>query len=446
MRRIALSLLLIVMLLPLSRAGSGRTEYIVTLKPGQSITAVNKDAGTQTVRGIAGTSIYLVSRASDDDDGHDDDHGSDSSDKVLKKIKGHNAVESAEANGRIKLNAASDDDSSGLRLNQALSDLLDGDTRTSFYGTSVLRAYSNQPALDITRISAVRGISTGAATRVAYIDTGVDMDHPALKPWLETGVDLVSRNSVSEMDGLGQAMSDLLDHAMSDLLDDRFIFFLNRLGSDSSMPSAFGHGTMVAGLIHVAAPQARIYPIKAFDAWGYTSMFQIVEGVYAAINADADVLNMSFSTEQDSGAFHKALDSARAAGISLVAAVGNEGRDARNLYPAAYTGVYGVAATDLNDKATSFTNYGKSVAVTAPGAFVISTAPGGRYAVAWGTSFSSPLVAGSIALLNSSKGHGQADGAAIVNTADSIDARNPGFEGKLGKGRINLQQALKVRQ
>jgi hypothetical protein len=68
--------------------------------------------------------------------------------------------------------------------------------------------------------------------------------------------------------------------------------------------------------------------------------------------------------------------------------------------------------------------------------------PGGKYAAAWGTSFSAPMVAGEIALLASSRSQGNSDSALIVNTVDSIDALNPGFAGMLGKGRINALRAL----
>ncbi len=434
MRRLLYCFCGILLLLTVSRAGSHPADLIVTLKAGQGIGNLNRENGTQTIGRIENTSIYLLRIDEDDDD----------AEKVLKKIKRDKRVESAEFNTRIRLSAGAVPSNLSASLVQSAMDLLDGNARTTFYGTNVLRAYADQPALDLTRINQVRTLSAGAATRVAYIDTGVDPDHPALKPWVEAGVDLVRGRSASEMDGLGQSMMDLLEQSCMDVLDGRFDFILNRLAGASSFPGAFGHGTMVAGLIHIAAPQARIYPIKAFDAAGTTSMFLLVRGVYAAIDADADVLNMSFSTQEDSEAFHKAVDVARAAAIQLVAAVGNEGRDAQGRYPAGYTGVYGVAATDLDDKVASFSNYGKDVSVTAPGAFVVSTAPGGHYAIGWGTSFSAPLVAGSMALLASTRARGQSDGTLVINNADSVDAKNPGFEKKLGKGRINLQRAFKV--
>ena len=152
---------------------------------------------------------------------------------------------------------------------------------------------------------------------------------------------------------------------------------------------------------------------------------------------------MSFSTSEYSVTLRKAIAAASAADISIVASVGNDGESVSNIYPASFAGVIGTGATDFNDHVAGFSNYGKPVSVVATGAFVISTVPGGRYAAAWGTSFSAPLVSGALAVLASTRGYGHSDPSVIVNTADSIDGLNPGFEKQLGKGRINIRRALK---
>jgi subtilisin family serine protease len=436
--------LILILALPLvlSRADSDEQEYIVVLKDGQSITAINKAHGTRTIDTIPNTSIYLISVVEDEPGNAD----------PVKKLQADRNIEIAEKNGHVKL-TSSDEAPLDTALVQQMASLLDGQSLTTFYGTTVLNSYVHQPAVQITQLDGTRSLSTGAATRVAYIDTGVDFYHPALRPWLDPGVDLVYNRTASEFDGLSQAMASLLDQQMASLLDKRFLFVLNQAmaslldggGDSAAFPPALGHGTLVAGIIHLFAPESRIVPIKAFDAYGNTTMFTIVDAVYRARDLDVDVLNMSFSINSDSDVLQKAIADIRARGISTVASVGNDASDARDMYPSAYTGVIGVAATDFNDRIASFSNFGKSVSVSAPGAYVVSTVPGGKYAAAWGTSFSAPIVSGTIALLASGRAHAQADSAAAVTTADFIDNLNPGFENKLGKGRVNVGRALRTR-
>lgn len=420
-------------------AGNEGGFIIVKLKEGKSIRQVNTEHGTSTVRQIPKTRIYLI-------------RIEDNADRVLKKIKRDPNVEKAEENLRFRLNSPRFSLSVTPRLVDDMVSMLDGQTTTSFNGATVLKAYAEQPALRVIRADQVRSLSTGAGTRVGYIDTGVDPNHQALRPWLEPGADLVYSKTSSEFYGLSDDMVSMLDDDMVSMLDKRFMFFLNRnavsilasAAGYSGIPSAFGHGTLVAGLIHVVAPDARIVPIKAFDAYGNTTVFTLIESVYKAIELNVDALNMSFSTSDDSALFHESIDAARAEGIAVVSAAGNDAREGRDIYPAGYPGVYGVAATDLNDRLTSFSNYGSTVSITAPGAFVVSTVPGGRYALAWGTSFSAPIVAGAIALRASWQPHGQSDAPIVINTADPIDAWNPGFERKLGRGRLNVRAALRA--
>jgi len=432
---------LLALILTITRAQSGGQGYIVTLKNGRSIGALNKAHDTKTVGQIANTATYLIQ--ADGDDG---------SATVLNNLQNDSGVDVAEKNHRLRLRSR-DQAALDPALAQQMAELLDGHTLTAFYGTNVLKAYVDQPALNITHVSDVRSVSTGAGTRVAYIDTGVDFDHPALRPWLDPGVDLVFGRSASELDGLSQQMAELLDQQMAELLDNRFVFALNQAMAElldsgngsNTFPSELGHGTLVAGIIHVVAPAARIVPIKAFDAYGNTTMFTIIEAVQQARDLNVDVLNMSFSTNQNSETLRRAIVSAHAAGVTVVASAGNDSSASKDWYPASYPTVIGVGATDFADRLASFSNYGQSVSVTAPGAYVVSTVPGGRYAAAWGTSFSAPMVSGAVALLASARAHGHSDSALVRTTADNIDNLNPGLQGMLGMGRINAQQALKVK-
>ncbi|HLH30861.1 MAG TPA: S8 family serine peptidase, partial [Terriglobia bacterium] len=349
MKRVLVATLLLVAIAALTSAQSGGQDYIVTLQAGHSIKGFNARHGTQTIQQIPDTSTYLVRS-----------NAPDPQNIILNQIQNDARVALAEKNSKISLQSAQVPLTNVLV--SAMAELLDGQTLTTFYGTNVLKSYVTQPALSLIHVTDTRTISTGAGTRVAYIDTGVDPYHPALAPWLDPGVDVLNNTSTSEVDGLSSAMAELLDGGGSSLLDSRFFFALDSAMAElldgehdnGAFPPDFGHGTMVAGMIHIVAPNARIVPIKAFDPYGNTTMFNIISGVYAARNLGVDVLNMSFSTTQDSVTFRKAVTDAHAAGIAIVASAGNNAANSATYFPASYANVIGVAATDFNNRLASF--------------------------------------------------------------------------------------------
>src|SRR5215471_15085905 len=218
-----LGVILIVGLVGLSRAQSTGQRYIVALRGGGSIGNVNAAYGTQTVRQIDGSPIYLVQTGTPDVNG-----------QVLQQLHNDSSVASVEPNTPVRLRSPSDA-TLNPALVQQIASQIDGQTMTTFYGSTVLQAYVNQRAVAITHVSDVRNLSTGAGTHIAYIDTGVDFQHPALAPWLDPGIDVLNNTSASELDGLSQQMASLLDQQMaslldrqtSSLLDNRFIFVLD---------------------------------------------------------------------------------------------------------------------------------------------------------------------------------------------------------------------------
>jgi hypothetical protein len=168
---------------------------------------------------------------------------------------------------------------------------------------------------------------------------------------------------------------------------------------DDPARSAFGHGTMVAGVVHLVAPTARIMPLKAFgpDGQGYTS--DILRALYYAVGKGAKVVNMSFSRPTSSPELKRAIDNATGKGLIAVASAGNDGANTL-VYPGAYDNVIGVASTTNDDRRSSFSNYGSAlVSLAAPGEGIITTYPWGSFAATAGTSFSAPMVSGTVALL-----------------------------------------------
>ena len=170
--------------------------------------------------------------------------------------------------------------------------------------------------------------------------------------------------------------------------------------------AAHSHGTAIAGMIAAhgkllgAAPNARILGIRAFDPKGTTAQgttFAILKGLDWAAAQNARIINMSFAGPNDP-AIHRALEAASKKGIVLIAAAGNAGAKSAPLYPAAYTNVIAVSATDADDRIFEQSNRGSHIAVSAPGAQLLVATPDG-YEMSSGTSYSAATVSGIVALM-----------------------------------------------
>src|SRR6266403_465586 len=275
----------------------------------------------------------------------------------------------------------------------------------NYYGAAVWHGYAAQPATQIIRLQdAQNGFRISGTGVVAVIDTGVDVNHPVLQAVLLPGYDF-TRNQPGasewlDVSGLpsgnsqGQQQPAFVQQSTAAVLDQSTAAVL-----DGGPYSAFGHGTMTTGLVHLVAPKAQILPLKAFSSNGTGYLSNIVAALYYAVQHHANVVNMSFDLTSNSPSLAQAVSYANKAGVVLVAAAGNESTSAP-VYPAALNNyVVGIASTTNWDSRSSFSNYGSvDVLIAAPGENAIRTYPGGTYASASGTSFSSPLVAGTVAL------------------------------------------------
>lgn len=233
--------------------------------------------------------------------------------------------------------------------------------------------------------------------------------------------------------------------------------FVDETTTPENCPSAstphvpgFGHGTAVASMLRVVAPDAKIMSLRVFDSTGVAQVSDIYEAIIYAVDHGAQVINMSFGSSEPSDTLKEALQYAHDHGVALVAAAGNDGTDGL-MYPAAYSRlVDGVVATTSHDLKAGFSNYGKKAAVSAPGNKLWVAYPGNMLALASGTSFSSPLVAGEAALvIEEIEDHIRGNaGLSDVNSAvksgvTNIDKLNPKYAGKLGSGRIFIPKAIK---
>jgi subtilisin len=210
-------------------------------------------------------------------------------------------------------------------------------------------------------------ISNGFGVKVAIIDTGIDYTHPDLDSNYKGGWDFVNSDG--------------------DPMDDE------------------GHGTHVAGIIAAednkegvvgVAPQAELYALKVLDEEGYGYVSDVVYAIQWSTVNGIKVINMSLGGKRNIFLEWACNLAYYSDGLLLVAAAGNGGAV---IYPAAYSSVIAVSATDEYDNLASFSSTGKQVELAAPGVEINSTLLGGGYIEHDGTSMASPHVAGTAALV-----------------------------------------------
>jgi subtilisin family serine protease len=319
-------------------------------------------------------------------------------------------------------------------------------TPVNYYGSTVWHGYAAQPATQIIRLQdAQNGFRIGGSGIVAVIDTGVDVNHPVLRPVLLPGYDF-TRNQPGASEWLDapqlqDSMRESEDQQSPAYVQQSSVAVLDQSSVavlDGGPYAAFGHGTMTSGLVHLVAPKASILPLKAFTSDGTGYLSNIVAALYYAVQHKANVVNMSFDLTSSSPSLTQAVAYANKSGVVLVAAAGNENTSAA-VYPAALNNyVVGIASTTDWDSRSSFSNYGpKDVWIAAPGENIITTFPGGTYASASGTSFSSPIVAGTVSLMLSAKQQ-----AANQSQAASALSHGRPLSSDLNHGRLDAYQAV----
>lgn len=284
-------------------------------------------------------------------------------------------------------------------------------TPVPYYGATVWQGYVVQTPNQIVNTAKVQSTysATGSGVTVAIIDTGVDTTNAILKPHLVYGYDF-TRNQTggSEMADLSQSTVAVVDgSAQPATVNQSTVAVVDQSTVavvDGSPYSAFGHGTMTAGVVHLVAPNANIMPLKAFSASGTGYASDILRAIYYAVNHHAKVISMSFDFTSYSQELATAVNYATANGVICVASAGNDGK-IEAVYPASLANVIDVASTSNNNTPSAFSNYGAPpVWLSAPGEGVMTTYPFGTYAAAWGTSFSAPFVSGTVALMAGTNG------------------------------------------
>ncbi|MEV0809407.1 type VII secretion-associated serine protease mycosin [Micromonospora sp. NPDC050200] len=266
-------------------------------------------------------------------------------------------------------------------------------------------------------------LATGAGVTVAVIDSGVDRRHPQLRGRVLDGTDFLDP------------------------------------GGDGTRDCA-GHGTGVASIIaaasadgvafHGLAPRARILPVRVSEQQvvqgresGRTvSAADFARAIRWAVDHDADVLNLSVVLYADNPAVREAVAYAVRRNVVVVAAAGNlhDSGDPRP-YPASYDGVLGVGAISPDGTRAAFSQAGSYVDLVAPGSDVLMAAPEQGHHRAEGTSYATPFVAATAALVRQYRPDLTAAQVArrIVGTTDPA----PGdVRGGYGAGVLNPYRAV----
>jgi subtilisin family serine protease len=242
------------------------------------------------------------------------------------------------------------------------------------YGNS--GTWVEQPATTAVHLDGAHTVSRGEGVTVAVLDTGIDPSHPAFAGRLVGGWDFLDHDA------------DPTDVANG--IDD---------DGDGQIDESFGHGTHVAGIVAVAAPDARIMALRVLDSDGRGDILSVAAGLRWAINHGARIVNLSLGMLHASEIIQHLLEEAEGRGILCVASAGNWGSDTPAEFPATSSHASAVAAVDAWARPAPFTSYGSFVALSAPGVSVRSAYPGGAWRVWSGTSMSCPFVAGTAALV-----------------------------------------------
>nr|BDT28850.1 S8 family serine peptidase [Bacteriovorax sp. HI3] len=247
-------------------------------------------------------------------------------------------------------------------------------------------------AWDITK-----GATGDKTIKIAVIDTGVEYTHPDLKAQMD--VNLAELNGKPGVDDDGNGY-----------VDD--IYGYDFANKDGDPADGHGHGTHCAGVIGashnnigVAGVMAnvKIVAIKFLSDKGSGETIDAISAIDYAIKRGVNVMSNSWGGGDKEQSLLDAITAAEQAGITFVAAAGNESNnnDSTPSYPANYdvSNVISVGSYTSAGARSSFSNYGvKTVHVTAPGSTILSTYKG-SYANLSGTSMATPHVSGVVGLL-----------------------------------------------
>lgn len=291
--------------------------------------------------------------------------------------------------------------------------------------------------------STVQSFVKKKTVTVAVIDTGADLEHPALA------------NQIWQNPGETGPDSQGHDKATNNIDDDQNGFIDDVNGWDfvsqqKTIADNHGHGTHIAGIVHAVSPDTKLMILKYFDPRikGTDTLQTLIQAIHYAIQNKADIINFSGGGSAFSLLEKAAIHQAELAGILVIAASGNESQNADQhpFYPASYglQNILSVTAHNAQNWTLQSSNYGtRNVQISAPGQDIMSLLPGGGQGEMTGTSQATAFVTGAAALLRAQRPDlSPAQVVSHIKGSSRFETSLTGFSAS--SGRLDVNRVLRL--